>query len=349
MCSIIQNALWRITGDCIRLSNRFKLSLQKNKGDIIRFNTALNTDNLGDYIIMRYCNEALSEIYGNNEFTDISTHLTPTSTQEEKVMQTKLKFVCGTNILTSHIEKYWSWCLPDGLRRKLKYRNVILLGVGWKNYEDECSKYSKMIYKSILNPNILHSVRDNYTEKMLKSAGVCNVINTGCPTMWRLTPEFCKDIPKKKSRNVITTITDYRRDIEHDNQMLEILGRNYENVYLWLQGKYDEEYLSELTVPNNFSTIPASMETYEQYLNMDDVDYVGTRLHAGIFALNHHVRSLVIAVDNRAVEIAKDTNLPVIDRSDLSKELESRILSEWSTDIRINQHNIELFKSQFHK
>lgn len=349
MSGIIQKLLWAITGNCMRLLNRVTYSFQKDKGYIVRFNTALNTDNLGDYIIMHYCNEILSEIYGNCEFLDISTHLTPTNTQEETVKQTKLKFVCGTNIMTSHIEKHWNWCLPDGLKRKLKYRNVILLGVGWKNYEDECSEYSKMIYKSILNPNMLHSVRDKYTEQMLKNAGICNVINTGCPTMWRLTPEFCKDIPKKKSRNVITTITDYRRDIEHDNQMLEILGRNYENVYLWLQGKYDEEYLSKLTVPNNFSTIPASMETYEQYLNMDDVDYVGTRLHAGIFALNHHIRSLIIAVDNRAVEIAKDTNLPVIDRSDLSKELESRILSEWSTDIRINQHNIELFKSQFHK
>lgn len=349
MSGIIQRVLWAITGNCMRFSNCVTYCFQKDKGDIVRFNTALNTDNLGDYIIMRYCNKILSEIYDNREFLDISTHLTPTNTQEETVKQTKLKFVCGTNIMTSHIEKHWNWSLPDGLKRKLKYRNVILLGVGWKNYEDECSEYSKMIYKSILNPNMLHSVRDKYTEQMLKNAGICNVINTGCPTMWGLTPEFCLNIPKKKSRNVITTVTDYRRDIERDSQMLEILGRNYENVYLWIQGKYDEEYLSELIVPNNFSTIPACMDAYEQYLNMGDVDYVGTRLHAGIFALNHHVRSLIIAVDNRAIEIARDTDLPIIDRNNLSEVLESRILSEWATDIKINQHNIELFKSQFHK
>lgn len=349
MSGIKKKMLWPIVGNCMKLANRITCSLHNDKGDIIRFNTALNTDNLGDHIIMHYCNEILNEIFGNYEFVDISTHLIPTNAQEEKVKQTKLKFVCGTNLMTSHIEKHWNWYLPDGLRRKLNYRNVILLGVGWKNYEDECSEYSKMIYKSILNPNILHSVRDKYTEQKLKNAGIYNVINTGCPTMWRLTPEFCLDIPKKKSKSVITTITDYRRDIEHDNKMLEILGKNYDNVYLWLQGKCDEEYLNSLTVPSNLSTIPASMDDYENYLNMGDVDYVGTRLHAGIFALNHHIRSLIIAVDNRAHEIARDTNLPIIDRNDLLDELESRILSEWTTDIKINQRNIELFKSQFHK
>lgn len=349
MTNTVRKLLWTAIGNCLQLMNRFTYPCQKDNGMILRFNTAKNTDNLGDYIIMYYCMEILNELFPRCEFVDVPTHTLPTAAQEEQVKKTKQKFVCGTNILTSHIEEHWNWCLPDGLLGKLNYRNVILFGVGWKNYEGRCSEYSRMIYKSLLNPNILHSVRDQYTEKILKNAGIYNVINTGCPTMWRLTPDFCKNIPQKKSRNVITTITDYRRDIEHDNQMLEILGRNYENVYLWLQGEFDEEYLSELTVPDNISTIPASVDAYEQYLNMGDVDYVGTRLHAGIFALNHHVRSLVIAVDNRAFEIAKDTNLPIIDRNYLTDKLESHILSEWATTIKINQHNIDIFKSQFRK
>ena len=90
-----------------------------------------------------------------------------------------------------------------------------------------------IFYRSILNPIMLHSVRDSYTEKMLKQAGVENVINTGCPTMWRLTQAFCKAIPKTKEKDVITTITDYRRDIEHDNLMLKILSRNYDKYDLF--------------------------------------------------------------------------------------------------------------------
>ena len=256
-------------------------------------------------------------------------------------------FVCGTNLLTSHIEQWWNWRLPDGLRRKLKYRNVILLGVGWKNYEDKCSDYSRMIYRCILNPSILHSVRDSYTEEKLKAAGIKNVINTGCPTMWRLTPEFCASIPHSKAKNVITTVTDYRRDAEHDNQMLDILSRNYETVYLWIQGRSDEEYLQSLRLPTNLQLIPASLDAYERYLTKVNVDYVGTRLHAGIFALNHHIRSVIVAVDNRATEMARDTNLMGVQRKDIASELEKWIVSSWETKIKIKQDNINQFREQF--
>jgi polysaccharide pyruvyl transferase WcaK-like protein len=34
--------------------------------------------------------------------------------------------------------------------------------------------------------------------------------------------------------------------------------------------------------------------------------YVGTRLHGGIFSMQHGVSALIIQVDNRAAEIAKD-------------------------------------------
>ena len=48
-----------------------------------------------------------------------------------------------------------------------------------------------------------------------------------------------------------------------------------------------------------------------------EFDYVGTRLHAGILALNYRKRTLIIAVDNRAAEMKTDINLPVIARGDL--------------------------------
>lgn len=344
----VKNKLIRsITGSVVQQYNRASYRFQKNDGSIIRFNTALSTDNLGDHIIMKYCTDILNELFPEGDFIDVSTHVLPTAEQETQVRRTKLKFLCGTNMMTSHVEEYWYWILPDGLRRKLAYRNVILLGVGWKKYEDPCSDYTRMIYQCLLAPDVIHSVRDQYSEDMLKKAGIKNVINTGCPTMWKLTPEFCRTIPTEKAKSVITTITDYRRDPERDTRMLQILGRNYEHVYLWLQGKDDAEYLSTLTVPGNLTTIPSSLEAYEQMLKSGEVDYVGTRLHAGIHALNHHVRSLIIAVDNRAVEIAKDTNLPVLPRASLQEGLEPWIASAVETDIRINQTNIARFKEQF--
>ena len=41
-------------------------------------------------------------------------------------------------------------------------------------------------------------------------------------------------------------------------------------------------------------------------------DYIGTRLHAGIYCLEHFKRSIIIGVDNESYWIGKDSNLLVI-------------------------------------
>ena len=95
------------------------------------------------------------------------------------------------------------------------------------------------------------------------------------------------------------------------------------------------------------TTIPNTLEAYEAALNNGGVDYVGTRLHAGIHALNHKIRSIILAVDNRATEMGRDVNLPVIQRSEISETLEKKIQSEFATEIQLKQENIERFKAQF--
>lgn len=339
--------LWSPVGQGARALNRLAFPLQKDTGAVLRFDTSLGTDNLGDCIIMYYCGRILDEMFPEHRTISVGTHRMPTEEQEQAVKQTKYKFVCGTNLLTSHIEHHWRWILPDGVRRKMNYRNVILMGVGWGEYQDACSDYSRMIYRAMLNPCVLHSVRDQYTLEKLRQAGFRNVINTGCPTTWSLTPKFCLDIPTKKASEVVATITDYRRDPEKDSEMLAILSRNYDHVYLWLQGRHDGEYLQTLNIPANLTTIPASLEAYEEVLRKGGVDYVGTRLHAGIHALNYKIRSIILAVDNRATEMGRDVNLPVIQRDAISEELEKKINSDFATEIRINQQNINHFRAQF--
>ena len=341
--------LRQTAGACARVLNQLSFPAQRDDGTLIRFDTSIGTANLGDNIIMHYCTRVLDEMFPDHQKISIGTHLMPTAEQEQSVAQHKYKFVCGTNLLTSHIEHHWRWILPDGLRRKFCYRHAILLGVGWGEYQDACSDYSQMIYKAMLNANLIHSVRDQYTLEKLRSAGIENVVNTGCPTTWALTPEFCREIPVQKAPEVVTTITDYRRDPERDNEMLEILSRNYDHVYLWLQGEHDEEYLHTLNIPSNLTTIPASLEAYEKVLAGGGVDYVGTRLHAGIHALNYKIRSIILAVDNRATEMGRDVHLPVIQRSDIERELESMIQADFITDIQLNQKNIDLFKAQFRR
>lgn len=349
MNHILRKFLYGMLGRVNNILNKLFFSLQKSNKRVVVFNTAISTDNMGDYIIMHYCSNVLNEIMNNAEFIGISTHTVPSEEQGKIVKQNKYKFVCGTNLLTSHIEEWWNWRLPDGYKGKLNYRNVILLGVGWGSYQDKCSDYSKLIYSLLLNPCVLHSVRDQYTEKKFKEIGINNVINTGCPTMWNLTPQFCSTIPRKKARDVIATITDYRRDEAQDTLMFEILQRCYQNIYVWIQGKKDEEYIASLHLSEKLILVPRSLEAYESILKRGDIDYVGTRLHAGIYALNHRIRSIIIGVDNRAIEISKDTNLPVVLRNSIKEDLEELIKSSFPTKVRINLENINRFKRQFER
>ena len=73
---------------------------------------------------------------------------------------------------------------------------------------------------------------------------------------------------------------------------------------------------------------------------------MGTRLHAGVRALQHKKRTLILSVDNRANEIAKDTNLPVISRDNLAA-IASWINSKYETKIKIPVDNINQWKNQF--
>ena len=104
-----------------------------------------------------------------------------------------------------------------------------------------------------------------------------------------------------------------------------------------------------LNIPENLTTIPASLKAYEDALRKGGVDYVGTRLHAGIHALNFKIRSIILAVDNRATEMGRDVNLPVMQRDIISEELEKKINSDFATQIRINQESIDHFKVQFRR
>lgn len=177
-----KKVLWNMAGQSVKLVNRLTFPLQKDDKTLIRFDTAIGTDNLGDNIIMYYCNKVLDELFPNYSVLPVGTHRVPTPEQEQNINHAKYKIVCGTNLLTSHIEHHWRWILPEGFRQKWHYRNVILLGVGWGEYQEECSDYSRMIYRAMLNPRVLHSVRDEYTLEKLHRAGFRNVINTGCPT-----------------------------------------------------------------------------------------------------------------------------------------------------------------------
>ncbi|MCD7889290.1 MAG: polysaccharide pyruvyl transferase family protein [Oscillospiraceae bacterium] len=300
--------------------------------------------NIGDEIIFSYCYKYLKNLFSYCPLNFLPTQMRLDSWAKQVLNRSKLAFVCGTNLLASNMRtrKQWNVCLSD-INLKTKF---ILCGVGWWQYQEKPNLYTRFLLSNILSKDYLHSVRDEYTRQKLLEIGIDNVVNTGCPSMWSLTEDFCSKIPTKKSSRVIFTVTDYKKDAETDRKMIDILLRNYDEAYVWLQSNSDLPYLKSMIDIGRVHIIPPVLEDYDQFLDEGGVDYVGTRLHGGIRALNHQVRSIIIGVDNRATEISNDTGLKVIQRNKINL-LESEICSAWKTDIHIPSNNIAKWMNQF--
>lgn len=317
---------------------------------ILIWDTSVGTLNIGDEIILEAVKKELSDIYQDGyQFVSATTHDIIGRRSRIISKNSENSFVGGTNILSSvykHFRSSNGWNLR--YRDAFLVRDVILFGVGWENYQSKPSFTNRFMYQHILNKNIIHSVRDNHTKKMLESIGISNVVNTGCPTLWRLSPEHCQTIPHHKAKKVITTVTDYRKDKVADEKMLKTLKDNYEEVYLWLQGSYDEDYFDQLDsdVIKGIKKIPGSLQRYNEVLEDPDIEFVGTRLHAGIRAMQKGRRAVIIGVDNRSIEMKKDWDLPVLERENIDY-LAEYINQDFETKINLDFELIEQWKAQF--
>lgn len=314
-------------------------------GEPVLLDTALFSDNTGDQIIMENCIMQLSAVMDTEKILHIPTHRYPTEEQKEELYKSSLKILCGTNILSGKMQNYGLWKLQPEVAQ---YKNTVLMGAGMESYSEEYDKYTVEFFRTILSKEHIHSVRDSFSETKLKNMGIRNVLNTGCPTMWMFNEEFCSKIPYGKGEKVVCTLTDYNRDNLKDTKMMEILCESYQMVYFWPQGEEDEEYLKKLEVKNNkIRILKHTLQSFDEILREKDLDYVGTRLHAGIRALASKHRSIVIAIDNRAESIAKDTGLPIVFREDVELYLKERIQTNFETRIVMPVKNIEMWKAQF--
>ena len=313
-------------------------------GAPVILDTAMDSDNCGDHIIMENCMLQLGKCMDTSALAHVPTHRFLTEEELELLTTGGQKILCGTNILSGRMRTYGLWHLSH---RIAPYRNTVLMGVGFDSKAESFDRYTRSMFHAILSKDGIHSVRDSFSEKKLKAMGIHNVLNTGCPTMWDLTPEHCASIPRQKARNVVCTVTDYIRDAKNDSAMLDILLESYDHVYLWLQGREDPEYIRELGYADRVTLIPGTLADYDAVLAQEDLDYVGTRLHAGIRALRKGRRSLIVSVDNRAECIGADTGLPTIRREDIPFALKDRLEAELETKIDLPWENIRKWKEQF--
>ncbi|OIK07992.1 polysaccharide pyruvyl transferase family protein [Bacillus sp. MUM 13] len=312
------------------------------------FDTSIGTLNMGDEIIVDSINRELKMMFNEKSmFIKLPTHERISRYSHGILKNSSLSFVAGTNLLTSrhNIMRGNSWRI--NILDALNFNNVILMGVGWSDYQSNPNYFTRLIYQNALAKNYYHSVRDNYTKKKLESIGITNVYNTGCATMWRFTEVHCKQIPYKKAKNVVFTLTDYRKDPEKDRLMIEILQRNYEKVYFWIQGSEDYKYIKSLTSLESIIIIDPTLTDFDYILESnEDLDFIGTRLHAGIRAMQKKRRSIIIGVDNRALEKKKDFKINVLSRENIS-QLEEYLNGNIYTSIKLDIASINAWKEQF--
>ncbi len=318
---------------------------------IVLFDPSIATLNIGDEIIKKSIEKNFPEL-NKSYIVNFPTH-TPPYYRLQRICKQKMlrtisdadyKFFCGTNALyTSMLRPFPQWNVS--IFNSALYKNTILLGVGAGINSKKVNFYTKKLYDRLLSHDYIHSVRDDYTADFLDKLGF-RAVNTSCPTMWGLTPEHCTKIPIKKGKDVIFTLTSYDYDMENDKMMVEILRKNYERLYFWPQTVDDAEYLREIG-DKDIQIVPANLASYDMMLNRD-IDYVGNRLHGGIFALQHACRSIIIAIDYRAANMGQSFGLPVIERTDIGEKLDRMINTEWATNINgMNFENIKSWKSQF--
>jgi polysaccharide pyruvyl transferase WcaK-like protein len=301
--------------------------------------------NLGDLIIAEAVNREINSLFPDAQIQRIHTHTPVTREELDSAQACSLIFVGGSNILGAGLGQ---WPLV-GLQ-KLQLARLIVFGVGWHRYENDKKLLRYIRHRFLLNGMLSkrfhHSVRDEFSRQELHSIGVDKVLNTNCPTMWPLLNMNCiEEIPREKSKNVLFMLTDYKKNPQLDQQIINLISKNYENIYFFPQGSGDLRYFKQFNLSCHI--IDRSLEAFNDFLKSGiEFDYIGTRLHGGIKCLLNKKRSLILEVDNRAKEIALDTGIPSCCRSDI-EYINHWINSHSITQIKLNSGAINEWKTQF--
>lgn len=322
---------------------------------VLILDTSIASFNKGDDIIMECTRKELAPLLEKSFEVTLPTHVSPfhwyqvwrNSNYVQQFINCKYKFVGGSNILIPNLLTHFpQWNI--NLFNYQPMKGCLMVGVGaGAGAEGKIDRYTKYIYQYLLNREYYHSARDERSKVYMERLGL-KAINTGCVTMWMLTPEFCKTIPSKKADCVVFTLTKgcLPNQQEKDQYIIDTLRRCYQEVYFWPQGIEDADYFQSLANTEEIKMLGASKQAYDDYLTNNDTDYVGTRLHGGVYAMRHRRRAIIIAIDERARAINEKNHLNCIDFNQL-EQLEGKILSEFNTEIVMDYESIRKWKSQF--
>ena len=324
--------------------------------NILLLDPSIASGNLGDHIISECAHKELEPLIRDYFVFSVPTQVSSfhwyqvarRSSAIRRFSSCKWKFVCGSNLMVKNLATHYpQWNL--NMFNYQPFKGCVLVGVG-AGAGSKSNWYTRRIYRNMLSSEYFHSVRDARSKEYVESLGL-KAINTGCVTMWAFTPEFCAEIPKAKSEEVVFTLTAPSTGMpkdERDQKIIDILRSNYRKIYYWPQAWMDYDYIHEFSGIEGIEILEQSREAYDRFLSTHDADYVGTRLHGGVYAMRHKRRSIIIAIDERARSINEGNHLNCVDKENL-EALEPMIQSEFRTEIKMDFEAIRKWKAQFEK
>lgn len=272
-------------------------------------NPSIESENTGDQIIAEASRKVLREM--GIQATEFPTRRRWSSEEKTLAKSASIWFLGGTNILTSN-SRYRQWEL-GGEEIALLEGKVVLLGVGWWQYQEEMDNETVSLYSRLFHPAAVHSVRDVYTLDKLQPLGL-DIEVTGCHTLWELETsamEFPESIINSRPVTV-ATVTDYARNPPLDWLFLRGVKKLSSQFAVWPQGAGDARYVKQLGFGKYL--IAPGLESFDTGLETKFDLYIGTRLHGAIRALQFDVPAVIIAVDNRATEMSRDFGLWCFER-----------------------------------
>ncbi len=310
--------------------------------------------NIGDRIIFKSVKKILTGIFPHLPLEQISAHGSLNRKEKKLITNSTFTFVGGTNILTSDVRNsirlvperkdFLSFLFPG-------IKNLILLGTGWCDYVPAPDAWTRIYYQRIFHHRYLHSIRDNYSVAQFNKAFFRNTVNTSCPTTWELNSNF-NNVFNPAYGKIMFTLTDYNTNSAVDSRLIQTLFDNGQEEYIFFpQGAYDIDYLCSLDIykknSRKIKILNHSYHEFEQFVNNTRFNYIGTRLHAGIYCLKANNPVLIASIDNRATEIGKDIHLNVFDRNDIKSIRSWMENSDTPPSLDLPLKNIALWKNQF--
>ncbi len=272
--------------------------------------TSIGSLNLGDQIIMEAVRYEAARALPTRRLLTVPTHVAMDQRSRELARRLPVIVVGGTNLLggTRFGRRLWKLPMrPGPLRRKF-----VLLGSGLIAPIERQAARVLRHQVPFLSRDGMHAVRDVSTAKALEKLGFNNVVVSGCPTTWHLSRTW-KEAPRNESgirvpraSELVFTISP--ADTPETRGAIARAIQVYRHAYLWPQGVHD--HLPSECAAANVSVLPPTLKAFREVLQRD-VDYLGSRLHGGIYALQHKKRALILAVDHRAIGMGEVSGLPV--------------------------------------